>query len=352
MFEEFLDNKDGWLNGKGPQSDVIISSRMRLARNIDNFPFPRKADVSQKREIIEMVKENCRQLNPVDDVSFVNMDEVVDLDKQFLLERHLISHQHAQSAKGRGFCSTASEVFSIMVNEEDHLRMQVIMSGFDLKNAWEMINSVDDELSRRLVFSFSSQFGYLTSCPTNVGTGLRASCMLHLPALVLTKRMNKILEFLTKLSFATRGLFGEGTHALGNFFQISNQASLGLSEEEIIDNLSGVVNQVKEQEMVSREILLKKYRHSFEDSVWRSLGILSNCRLISSKEALSHLSMLCIGTDLGIIKGIDREVINTLFINIQPAHLQKIESKVLSEKERDYIRALVLRRSLKENSAQ
>jgi len=347
LFKKLLENKDKWFNSKGPHSDIIISTRARLARNIDGYPFPWKSALSAKRDILDKVKDTVHKIRYINDAWFIRMDTLSAVDKQFLLERHLISQEHSRSAKGKGLVLSGSEEFSIMINEEDHLRLQVIVAGFDLDRAWLFINKLDDSLSKYLRFSFSPELGYLTACPTNVGTALRASCMLHLPALVLTKNIDKVLELLSKLSFTARGLFGEGTQALGNFFQISNRATLGFSEKEIIDNLSGVVRQVKEQELAARDTLIKKHRHTFEDSVWRSLGILRNCRLISAKEAFSHLSMLCIGVDLGIIKEVEREVINNLFIIVQPAHLQKIEDKTLKEEERDYIRASIIREYLK-----
>jgi len=353
MFEYFLNNKDGWLNGKGPEAEIVFSSRIRLARNIANLPFPSRAASIQKREVLDKVREAYPQVNRLKNSTFVNMAELSALDSQFLLERHLISQEHAVASKEKGLIVSDNENISIMINEEDHLRSQVILSGFDLKKCWQILEEIDKDLEKKISFSFLSDLGYLTACPTNVGTALRASCMLHLPALTLTKRINKILELLTRISFTTRGLFGEGTQALGNFFQISNQVSLGLSETELIDNLIGVVNQVKAQEIDARNTLLKKHKISLEDSVWRALGILRNSRLISSREALSHLSVLCLGLDLGIIKNTDlsskakgREVINSLFIIIQPAHLQKIESKSLRERERDYIRAEILRKKL------
>lgn len=354
MFEYFLNNKDGWLNGKGPEAEIVFSSRIRLARNIAGLPFPSRANNAQKKEVLDKVKEVHTQVKRLKNTTFVNMAELSALDSQFLLERHLISQEHAVLSKEKGLIVSGDEKISIMINEEDHLRSQVILSGFDLKKCWQVLEGIDSDLEKKISFSFLSDLGYLTSCPTNVGTALRASCMMHLPALALTKRINKILELLTRISFTTRGLFGEGTQALGNFFQISNQVSLGLSEEELIDNLIGVVNQVKTQEIDARNTLLKKHKMSLEDSVWRALGILRNSRLISSREALSHLSILCLGLDLGIIKNTDlpskgeaREVINSLFIIIQPAHLQKIESKSLKERERDYIRAEILRKKLK-----
>ena len=283
---------------------------------------------------------------------FRSMNELNPLYSQLLLERHLIGQEHISSDKGKGLIISRNEEVSIMINEEDHLRMQVIAPGFDLKKCLQLLNEIDNDFSKMLSFSFLPDWGYLTACPTNVGTAMRASCMLHLPALILTKRINKILELLARISFTTRGLFGEGTQALGDFFQISNQISLGLSEEELIDNLVGVVNQVKAQEMDARDTLLKKYKASLEDSVWRALGILRNCRLINSKEALSHLSILSLGLDLGIINSDTlqnkegHQLISNLFIMIQPAHLQKIEGKSLKEKDRDYIRASILRERL------
>ena len=347
MFEEFLSNERWWLTVKGPEAKIIISSRLRLARNIEDFPFPSRATRSQKKEILERLENLWSKVEILKLGFFVRMDEVSFLDRQFLLERHLISQEHINNPQGKGLIVSLDERISIMINEEDHLRIQVLTSGFNLEETWEIINKVDNAISRFLPYAFLPEIGYLTACPTNVGTALRASCMLHLPGLVLTKRISKILELLAKLSFTTRGLFGEGTQALGNFFQISNQVSLGISEEEIIDNLCGVVKQIRDQEESARDLLLRRHKPSLEDSIWRALGILRNARLITTKEALSHLSLLYLGVDLGIIKGIKREVINNLFIVIQPAHLQKMEGKALGDQERDYKRAALLRSKLK-----
>ncbi len=346
MFEEFLYHTGGWLSAEGPDSDVVVSSRIRLARNIDGYPFPQRAGAEKKEGLRQRLAKVFTEVSELKDASLVKMEELDSVDKQFLLERHLISQEHIHPGKGKGVLVSASETVSIMVNEEDHLRMQILVSGADLWKAWEEASRIDDSLSELLPFSFLPDLGYLTSCPTNVGTALRASCMLHLPALVITKRINKILELLAKLSFTTRGLFGEGTQALGNFFQISNQVTLGLAEEEIIDNLTGVVRQVKEQEMDARRTLMKKYPYKIEDSIWRSWGILTNCRMISTKEAFSHLSMLWLGCSLGMFKELDIKLITQLFIFIQPAHLQKQEGKKLGEEERDYIRAQIVRGKL------
>jgi len=346
MFEELLNNKDTWLSGKGPFSEIIFSSRVRLARNFSDYPFPLRASSVQKEKILKIMEETHAKSSILKNAAFLRMEEINDIDRQFLLERHLISQEHMHAAKGKGLILSSDEKIALMINEEDHLRMQAMASGFDLKKAYEAINAIDDSMAKFVDFSFMPNLGYLTSCPTNVGTALRASCMLHLPALTFTKRINKVLELLAKISFATRGFFGEGTQALGDFFQISNQISLGLSELEVIENLAGVVNQVKEQEIDARGILLKKHKLALEDNVWRSYGVLRNCRLISSKEALSHLSILSLGLDLGIIDKISREMLNNLFLMIQPAHLQKVEARVLKEGERDFIRAQILRERL------
>jgi protein arginine kinase len=353
MFEEFFTHQNTWLSGEGPSSDIVFSSRIRLARNFSKYPFPSRANIVEKESVLKKMKEIYPKTKTLRNSIFINMKELGELDRKFLLERHLISQEHLSNLEGKGVIISRDERISLMINEEDHLRIQVITSGFNLTETWQIVNSIDDELSRIIPFAFLADLGYLTSCPTNVGTALRASCMLHLPALVLTKRIKKVLELLAKISFVTRGLFGEGTQALGNFFQVSNQISLGISEQELIDNLRGVVNQIKEQEMEARNILLRKHRITIEDSIWRAVGILKSARLISSKEAFQHISMLSLGLDLGIIRRRDfspqteiRKLVNSLFIIIQPAHLQKIEGKPLREKERDYIRAAILRERL------
>jgi len=353
MFDKFVNSKNGWLSKRGPESEIVFSSRIRLARNIAGIAFPSKATPKQREKVFKLIEEVYPHIKRFKDSFFVNMDDLGELEAQFLLERHLISQEHLAKRSGRGLIISKDEEISIMINEEDHLRMQVITSGFDLKKCWEILDNIDNDISKKVSFSFLSEIGYLTACPTNVGTGLRASCMLHLPALILTKRINKILELLARISFTTRGLFGEGTQALGDFFQVSNQVSLGLSEEELIDNLISVVNQVKNHEIDARNVLLKKYKTNLEDNVWRALGTLRSARLITSKEAFSHLSILSLGLDLGIIKDIDlskakgsRRLLRNLFIMIQPAHLQKIEGRPLKEKERDSIRATILRERL------
>jgi len=252
-----------WLRATGPESDIVVSSRMRLARNVAGFNFLQKLDEHRRHEILDLVGAALKKSELLKKSYYFRYEGLSEIDRQFLLERHLVSREHASEKGEKAVAVTANEVVSLMVLEEDHLRLQVFQSGFNLIEAWRIINKVDTELEKQLKFSFSGNLGYLTACPTNVGTGLRASCMLHLPSLVLTKQAQKVLQALSKLNLAVRGLYGEGTQATGNFFQFSNQMTLGQTEEEIIDNLASVIRQVIEHE--------KEARHYLEQKNFRSM---------------------------------------------------------------------------------
>ena len=336
-----------WLRGKGEASDIVMSSRMRLARNIQGFSFTPRLSTGESEELIDLVESGVKQCQLLKDSFFLRQNDLSSLDRQFLLERHLVSHEHATTKEEMAVCFTKNEVAAIMILEEDHLRIQVLQSGLNLQETWSIINKIDSELENLIPFSFHPSLGYLTACPTNVGTGLRASCMMHLPALVMTKQVNKVLQALSKLNLAARGMYGEGTQPSGNFFQFSNQITLGQSESEIIDSLDRVIRQIIEHEKEARQILLAKKRDKLEDQVWRGLGILRTARFISSRETTSQLSMVRLGVDLGIVKGLERSKLNELFIMIQPSHLQKHCKRVLSSTERDFERAALLRRELK-----
>lgn len=337
-----------WLKGSGPESDVVISSRIRLARNLSGYMFLGKMEVNEEGKLILEVQKAVKASQNLKDASFIHYRELKDVDRQFLLERHLISREHAAGKGKKALVVTMNEIISIMVLEEDHLRLQAFQSGFNLLEAWRIIDKVDSELEETLAYSFDPALGYLTACPTNVGTGLRASCMLHLPCLVMTKQINKILQAVAKLGLAVRGLYGEGTQAVGNFFQFSNQVTLGQNEEDIIDNLNRVIRQVIEHEKEARKYLLEKKGKKVEDQVWRALGILKAARLISSNETISHLSLVRLGVDMGLIEGLSRATLNTLFLFIQPAHLQKFYGGDLGSAERDAKRAELMREKLKE----
>lgn len=346
---DLLNHTSEWLKGTGPNSDIIISSRIRLARNLNKIPFPHWAGDAQGKTVLDKVEEAKAKIDFLKGTTTFLMSELDNLDKQFLVERHLMSYEHTRKPDHKAVIIDDEEIISLMVNEEDHIRMQVMQSGFNIFEAWNIINNIDDLMSKQLAYGFSSEWGYLTACPTNTGTGMRGSVMLHLPALVMTKHISRVLAAIAKLSFTTRGLYGEGTQAMGNFFQISNQVSLGHSEEEIINNINGLIRQIIEQEEQARESLLVTNRAMLEDRIQRSFGILKSAHIISSQETVDLLSMVRLGCDLEIIKDINRRMLNELFIITQPAHLQKSENKKLSQSERDVTRAELIRKKLKLN---
>ncbi len=336
-----------WLRATGPESDIVVSSRLRLARNLSGFPFVEKLSVEQQEDVIDSVEAAIRKSHYLKNAHYLHYNKLTDLDRQFLLERHLISREHAGEKGEKAVAITANEVVSLMVLEEDHLRLQAFQSGFSLLEAWRIVNQIDDEIEKSIEYSFSPELGYYTACPTNIGTGLRASCMLHLPSLVLTKQVQKVLQALSKLNLAARGLYGEGTQAMGNFFQISNQMTLGQREEEIIDNLMTVIRQVIEHEKEARQFLREKRKSKFEDQIWRSLGVLRSARVISSAEATQLLSLLELGIHMGLIDTkLTLQDINCLFLWIQPAHIQKMAGRTLNSSDRDIHRADLIREKL------
>ena len=333
-----------WLKGTGPDPEIVMSSRIRLARNLAKYPFPHWASAEQLEGVISDFEDAYKKADYFKGALFLRMDQLDSLEKQMLIERHLISRDHTANPEHKAVLVSEREIISIMVNEEDHLRIQVLQSGFNLHDTWKLADRIDEELEQNLEFAVVSDLGYLTCCPTNVGTGLRASCMVHLPALVMTKQAGRIIQAISKLGMTARGLFGEGTEAYGNFFQISNQVTLGRSEEEIVDNLERIIKQIIEQEKTARNSIFANQKLLLDDRISRSLAELKSAKLISSEEALGLLSIIRLGADLGMIKGLDRNILNDLFIQIQPAHLQKKEGKQLSADERDAVRAELISR--------
>jgi protein arginine kinase len=345
---DLLKQTSGWLKGTGDHSEIVFSSRIRLARNLEKIIFANLASNAQLMQTLSIVEPALMGLDQMKKNGlFLKMEDVSEVDNQLLIERHLISKELIADKAGRAVAISSDETISIMVNEEDHLRLQILQPGFSLSECWNIAEKMDSDLEKKLNFAFSAKLGYLTACPTNTGTGMRASVMLHLPALVLTKQINRVIQAIVKLGLTVRGLFGEGTEATGNFFQISNQVSLGRSESEIIDNIKRIINQVLEYEQNARQTLLTKNKNRLEDQVWRSFGVLQNARIISSAEAIELLSNVRLGFDLDLLKGFNREVINELFILTQPAHLQKLEEKTLSTNKRDIKRAELIRTKLK-----
>lgn len=335
-----------WLRGNGPESDIVISSRIRLARNLARFPFPGRADEATRAEIESCLRSSIRELPLPAPLTYFNVTEMDPLDRQFLVERQLISREHSESQGSRGVGISREENFSLMINEEDHLRIQVLHSGFDLDTCWQEIDRIDDAIEEKVTYAFSERLGYLTSCPTNVGTGIRVSVMLHLPGLVITREIQKVFQALQKINLAVRGLYGEGSQAMGDFYQISNQATLGKTEEKLIANLKDVVPNIVNYERRVRTALIKEDRESLHDRVSRAYGILKNAQTISSEETMHLLSSVRMGIDLGLIDDLEIPTVNELFIHTQPAHLQKLRRERLESAERNVARAAYLRQRL------
>ncbi len=341
-----------WLRGNGPESDIVISSRIRLARNLAQFPFPNRADESGRSEVESLLREKIEDLPVGTKVQYVNVRDLKELDRQFLVERQLISREHAESRGSRSVVIGSEENVSLMINEEDHLRIQVLRSGFALEDCWKEIDRIDDLLEEQVTYAFGEQFGYLTACPTNVGTGIRVSVMLHLPALVLTKEIQKVFQALHKISLAVRGLYGEGSQAMGDFYQISNQVTLGKSEESIIEELKDVVPNIIAYERRVRNALVHENRQSLHDQIARAYAILKGAQTISSEETMHLLSSVRMGINLGLIDDLEIPTINELFIHTQPAHLQKLRREALASAERNVARASYLRMRLNADSSQ
>lgn len=333
-----------WLRGTGPESDIVICSRIRLARNLADFPFTNRASDTEKTEIERICRATMDKAGlELAYQSVVNLDA---LDRQLLVERQLISRELSTGEGPRGVAIGPRENVSVMVNEEDHLRIQVMNSGFSLADVWEQINILDDQIEEYLHYAFNPQLGYLTACPTNVGTGIRVGVMLHLPALANTKQIEKVFRALHKLNLAVRGLYGEGTQADGDFYQISNQQTLGKSERELIRNLSEVVPQIINYERQARQEWIGQRRQHLHDQISRAYGVLKTAHTISSSETMHLLSSVRMGVNLGLIDDLEIRTVNELFIHTQPAHLQKIQGEPLEVDERNIARAGYIRRRL------
>ena len=344
---DLLRQDSEWLKGTGPSADIVMSSRTRLARNIEKAPFSNRADRKQLEDVLTRVREAALSIGFLKNATFFRLKDLSEIDKLFLVERHLMSPEHAKDVEFKGLIVDPKEVVSIMVNEEDHLRIQVLQSGLNLKECWRLVNEIDTEFSKKLPYAYSAKWGYLTACPTNSGTGLRGSVMLHLPALVFIGQINKVLQAIAKLGLNVRGFYGEGTEATGNIFQVSNQASIGMTEEDLIDSINKIINQSIYREETTRKSLALKNREALEDRVSRAYGTLKSAHIITSNETITLLSAIRLGVDLGVVKNLDRRMVNELFILTQPAHLQKLEGKVLNANERDIKRADLIREKIK-----
>ena len=332
---------------KGPHDRIVMSSRVRLARNLKDSAFPGWAKKPERVRVLELIRPTVEGLPEMKGSFSGTMDSLSALDKQILVERHLISREHAAKSAGSGLVLNRDETLCFMINEEDHLRMQALRPGLQLRQAWSAIDAADSALEKKLNYAFSPNLGYLTACPTNLGTGIRVSAMLHLPGLVLAEQVNPIIQSVNKLGLAVRGLYGEGTEALGNVFQVSNQMTLGESESAIVERLEKLLAQIIEHEENARATLLESKPKMVYNHIGRAYGILANAHSISSKETMNLLSLMRLGVDVGLFPGVDRSLVDELFILTQPAHLQKQHSEKLSAEERDLLRADMVRERLR-----
>ena len=345
--EELARQCGEWLRGAGPESDIVISSRIRLARNLADFPFIRRCGEQDRKDIEAILRGRIEEIEDWDDLTYVDVDSLDGVDRQFLVERQLISREHAESDGARSVAIDAQEKFSLMINEEDHLRIQVMNSGLALGEAWSLVTAIDDMIEQRVTYAFHPTLGYLTACPTNVGTGMRVSVMLHLPALVITRQIEKVFRSLQKISLAVRGLYGEGSQAMGDFYQISNQITLGRTEEELIKQVSDVVPLLIDYERRAREFLVRESQENLHDRVSRAYGILCTAQTISSEETMHLLSSVRMGINLGLIDDLEIPTVNKLFIHTQPAHLQKLRGVELDTADRNIERAHYLQQNLR-----
>jgi protein arginine kinase len=342
-----LDRHGGeWLRSGGPRHEIVVSSRVRLARNLAGFPFAQRAPDDQKAEVVRRSREALEALALGTRTFWVDLEQTDKNVARLLVERHLISRELEGGKGPRGVLVSRDEVVSVMVNEEDHLRIQAIRAALALEESFEAARAVDVGLEPRLAYAVSERYGYLTACPTNAGTGLRASVMLHLPGLVHLKQVDKVFQAASRSGLAVRGFNGEGTPAMGDLYQISNQVTLGRGEEEIVSDLNDILPRLLEYEERCRQELSGRGRTKLEDKVHRALALLRAARTITSEEAMQHLSAVRLGVVLGVLSGLDLARVNELFVLAQPAHLQKLEGRPLDADERDVRRAAFLRARL------
>lgn len=347
LLESMAVSRAPWLSADGDLADHVISSRVRLARNLARVPYPSVANSTQLSEVIDTLAACTDLLEGFAPGRFFRARELDATDRQLLVERHLTSPEFMRENSELGVFVSEGEQISVTVNEEDHLRIQTLGSGLSLQTAWQSACNVDRGLDERLTFDFDRDFGYLTACPTNVGTGLRASVLVHLPALVLTREIESYLNRLSKLGFVARGFYGEGTDVQGNLFQLSNQTTLGQTEEEITSGLESITRQMVDQEREAEKTLLRDARTELEDRVWRAWAVITHARMLNASEMMNLLSAVRLGAGLGILHDVPKSTLNELLVLTQPAHLQKAGGGALTTEERDVRRAEFFRERLK-----
>ena len=351
-FDDLVRSMPVWQSGAGDEDGIVVSCRARLARNLAGFPFESRINDAGRDGVIQKVLDAARNCSQMGGSTFFSIGTLDGNERRVLVERHLISPALAGGKGQRGILFNAEESLSVMMNEEDHLRLQAIFPGLDAAGAWTAANILDDGLGRSLEFASTPDLGFLTACPTNTGTGLRMSVLVHLPGLVLTEDMEKVVQGLNQLSFAVRGVYGEGSNPAGNLFQLSNQATLGSGEEKIVEELLRLAGQVVEFERDAQETLLEEARSRIEDKVWRAYGLLSQARVLTSQELMNLLSAVRLGYSTGMIRQVTPRFLNQLMVITQPSHLQAAAGRALEPDERDVRRAEMVRRKLAESAAE
>ena len=342
----FLTTSSNWMQASGAESDIVMSTRIRLARNLAHYRFPLSFTEDEAKLIENIMVKALLQAPQQSAFSYFEMKDLPLLQRQMLVEKHLISPALAKEQKQGAVFIAKDEALSVMVNEEDHIRIQCLMSGLQLQEAYKEAKQLDDSIATHVTYAYDQKFGYLTTCPTNVGTGLRASVMMHLPALTMTKQMPKLIQMITRLGMVVRGIYGEGSENLGNVYQISNQVTLGKSEEAILQELAQLVDQIIAKERVTRKKLLQTAPISLEDRISRSYGVLKHARIISSEEAAMCLSNVRLGVDLGLLPSIPYHLLNECLLFMQPAFIQQFAGTTLQPAERDIYRAKYLQQQL------
>jgi protein arginine kinase len=348
MFEDMAKSTAAWLSGKGEEALVVLSTRVRLARNVAGCSFPSSADSDTKKRIVGYFDSTLARSKALSDGRYYRASDLNDLDKNFLIERHLISPTFLDGDLAKALFINATERLSIMVNEEDHLRIQALSPGLDPNGAFDLASRYDKEIGRYIEFDYDPDFGYLTACPTNAGTGMRTSVLIHLPGLVLTREIEKVIKTITHIGLVVRGSWGEGSDVSGNLFQVSNQYTLGLSEDDILNQITRVTREIIDSEAAARQRLMDEAADMIEDKIWRAYGILKHARVLTSEEVMNLLSALRLGHAMKIIDFLDIALINEILLLSHPAHLQNYYGSEMDNNKRDFVRAQMVRDKLRE----
>lgn len=348
MFDEMAKSPAAWLSSAGKESLVVLSTRVRLARNIAGCNFPESADIETKKRVISYVDSVVTRSQKMSDGLYLKAPDIDSLDKDFLVERHLISPHFLNGEFNKALFISKDEQVSIMINEEDHLRVQALEAGLNPRSAFERAMQYENEIGKYLEYNYDPDFGYLTSCPTNAGTGMRTSVLIHLPGLVLTREIEKVISHISHSGLIVRGFYGEGSDVLGNLFQISNQTTLGVTEEEILQQIERVTNEIIEKEASARKRLIEETSEIIEDKIWRAYGILKNARVLTSEEVMNLLSAVRLGHATKMLNFLDVSLLNDILLLSQPAHLQKYYGAEMDNNQRDFVRAQMVREKLRD----